>query len=184
MKASTILLTVLLVAFADGEAEAKAFDLRSQVGVVDTRSRAEVCFTIPNANLVEGSEVRIVSPYKPQSVATAVVERKLSASCSRNPDTSPEDVFYSLKLISGKVEPESVGIGVVDAGRDFRVANDLASIDLNRDGRREYFRVCTSQEGLHLTIWSGKPLRGTRMWHWYYYLGYDVEPSCSRREVR
>jgi len=41
-----------------------------------------------------------------------------------------------------------------------RITNGLANIDLNDDGRKEYFRVCSSQEGLHLTIWSGMPLTG------------------------
>jgi hypothetical protein len=45
-------------------------------------------------------------------------------------------------------------------------------------------RSCTSQEGLHLTAWSGTPLTSQRLWHQYYYLGYDVEPSCDDREVR
>jgi hypothetical protein len=40
-------------------------------------------------------------------------------------------------------------------------------------------RSCTSQEGLHLTLWSGEPLRSTRVWHAYWYLGYDVAPDCQ-----
>ena len=45
-------------------------------------------------------------------------------------------------------------------------------------------RSCTSHEGLHLTVWAGTPLKSDRLWHEYYYLGYDVEPSCTDRDVR
>jgi hypothetical protein len=39
-------------------------------------------------------------------------------------------------------------------------------------------RSCASSEGLHFTLWAGEPLKGKRLWHLYYYLGYDVEPTC------
>ena len=97
---------------------------------------------------------------------------------------STTDSYYSLKVIRGKLEPGDVGIAIVNAKTDFRVASGLANADLNGDGSKEYFRSCTSREGLHLTVWSGRGLRGGRRWHRYYYLGYDVEPSCTSRETR
>ena len=184
MKILAATLIVSLSLAIDAEAKDRRFDFYSQVGVVDARSQNELCLTIPNGNIAEGSRIHIVSLYTPQSVAVAIVQRKLSSSCSRNPDTSPNDSFYSLRLIRGRVELEGVGIAVVNAGNGIRIARGLASVDLNEDGRREYFRVCTSHEGLHLTVWSGRPLRGVRRWHWYYYLGYDVEPNCTNKEVR
>jgi hypothetical protein len=184
MKVFAAAYTVLIFAFVCSEAEAKAFNFQSQVGVVDVSSSNDICLTIPNANLAEGNRVQIVSPYKPQALAVAIIQKKMSGSCSQNPDTSPNDFFYSLRVVSGRLEPGGVGIGVIGAKVDFKVANGSANVDLNGDGRKEYFRACTSQEGLHLTIWSGRPLRGVRRWHWYYYLGYDVEPSCTSREAR
>jgi hypothetical protein len=50
--------------------------------------------------------------------------------------------------------------------------------DIDGDGTEEWLRVCTSGEGLHLTIWSDLPLAGRRRWHRYFYLGYDVAASC------
>ena len=41
------------------------------------------------------------------------------------------------------------------------------------------FRACTSLEGLHLTLWDGSPLVSRRMWHSYFLLAYDVEPTCT-----
>ena len=184
MKVFGVAYTIFIFAFGCGAAQAQAINFQSQIGVVDVSSSNEICLTIPNATLAEGNWVRIVSPYKPQALAVAIIQKKVSGRCSQNPDTSPNDSFYSLRVISGRLEARAVGIAVIGARVDFKVANGLANADLNGDGRKEYFHVCTSQEGLHLTIWSGKSLRGVRRWHWYYYLGYDVEPSCTSREAR
>jgi len=41
------------------------------------------------------------------------------------------------------------------------------------------YRQCAGSESLHLTAW----MDGRRIWHGYYYLGYDVEPDCRPEEV-
>jgi hypothetical protein len=74
----------------------------------------------------------------------------------------------------------AIGVGVEDFDR--LKDRSRAPVDLDRDGRREYFRDCTSTEGVHLTIWSGKPLKGTRLWTWYYYPGYGVVPDCTVKD--
>jgi hypothetical protein len=52
---------------------------------------------------------------------------------------------------------------------------------LNSDGSLESFRLCTSNEGLHLTVWAGEPLKSKRLWHEYYYLGFDVEQTAPKK---
>ena len=49
-------------------------------------------------------------------------------------------------------------------------------------GYMESYRTCTSSEGLHLTAWSGEQLRSWRLWRYYYYLGYDTEPTCKEAD--
>jgi hypothetical protein len=44
-------------------------------------------------------------------------------------------------------------------------------------------RNCTSHEGIHATLWGGKPLTSKRIWHFYYYLGMDVDPSCTDKDA-
>ena len=39
-------------------------------------------------------------------------------------------------------------------------------------------KMCASTEGLHLTAWAD----GRRVWHTYFYLGYDVDPDCTDEE--
>ena len=76
----------------------------------------------------------------------------------------------------------TVALAVVNYAGKFMLKGRVVSADLNKDGQGEYFRVCTSNEGLHLTVWSGKPLTGKRRWHRYFYLHYDVVPSCKKKD--
>jgi hypothetical protein len=167
------------------QSQGKSFDFKSQVGVVDVNERGNMCLIIPNAALNSGVAVNLVVLSPRQWVVKARIKEKLGESCSNNPDTSDAS-FYSLELGSStsrfKIEiRQAAAIAVVSPTR-VAVQNGKASVDLDKDGRREFFRDCTSNEGIHLTLWSGKPLRGKRQWHFYYYLGYDVVPSCKKKD--
>ena len=68
-------------------------------------------------------------------------------------------------------------------GGDVRIGLvDPRGADLDADGAPETFRSCTRQEGVHLTVWSGPALLSPRRWHYYYYLGNDVEPTCEEAD--
>lgn len=100
-------------------------------------------------------------------------------------EASPgEDHYYSLILVDPKFDKSYIGIaiGVIQPAKKIEVKNKLASVDLNGDGKPEFFRLCASNEGLHLTIWTGKPLKGKRIWHSYYYLHYDTEADCEKKD--
>ncbi|OGR10171.1 MAG: hypothetical protein A2341_06045 [Deltaproteobacteria bacterium RIFOXYB12_FULL_58_9] len=58
----------------------------------------------------------------------------------------------------------------------------VTGVDLDGDGVHEVFASCATGEGLHLTVWSGPVAASKRLWHSYYYLGYDTEPTCSEAE--
>ncbi len=158
-------------------------DINAQTGVVDTSQTKQVCLSIQNADLKKGDQIFIVLPEKPQSVKTATIENKLMSSCSRNTETEENVSFYSLKLSKGKFDQPIVGFGMLNSKISAPVKG-VVSVDLNKDQKKEYFRVCSSTEGLHLTIWTGKPLIGKRIWHSYYYLGYDVVPDCKKADYK
>jgi len=90
----------------------------------------------------------------------------------------------ALSLGQGQDRAPAVGIGVLRARTSLQLGADLRA-DLDGDGKPESFKACTSSEGVHLTVWSGTPLKagGVRRWHAYYYLDYDTEPSCSPGET-
>jgi hypothetical protein len=162
------------------------FSFDSHVGVVDAKE-GRLCLNILNPHLSNGTAVSFILPHKPQRVAGAVIEEKVAQSCSASPGTDPNASFYWLKLV-GKhqtvnlSEPLPPAIGIIDAKKSVFVRQGIASGDLDGDGTAEFFRICTSSEGNHLTVWSGKPLQGKKRWHSYYYLGYDVVPTCKKRD--
>ncbi len=89
---------------------------------------------------------------------------------------------YLLKLSDKSDTNNGFGIGIVNANAQAKIVKGLATIDLNEDGKDEYFRECTSNEGLHLTVWTGKPLIGKRIWHSYYNFNYDTMPNCKEKD--
>ena len=168
---------------------ASRFSFDSHVGIVDTNVEGRLCLNIQNPHLSDGTRLSLIVPHKPQRVASAAIEEKVAQSCSRNPDTDPNASFYWLKLV-GKNKPVngseslSPAIGIVDPKKPVFVKRGIAKGDLDGDGTMEFFRICTSSEGNHLTVWSGKPLQGRKRWHSYYYLGYDVVPTCKQRDYQ
>jgi hypothetical protein len=170
-------------------ARAGQFSFGSRVGVVDTNSEGRLCLKISDPNLADGAEVSVVLPDdKPQRVARAAVEGKAAGDCSRNPGTDPEANFYLLKLVGARqaldLTQPMTAIAVVGPLKPVTVKRGTASGDLDGDGRAEFFRACSSSEGNHLTVWTGRPLVGKRRWHSYYYLGFDVVPDCKKKDYQ
>jgi hypothetical protein len=91
---------------------------------------------------------------------------------------------YSVQVTRGSLQMGSPAFAIANSNRPLRPTEAGVTADLEGDGQMEYFRACTSTEGLHLTIWKGQPLRGARKWHYYYYLGYDVTPDCTEKETK
>lgn len=157
------------------------FRYETRTGIVVASPAGEVCLSIEDPSLAVGERITIVQTWAPQSTAEAKVTKKRPDQCA-NRDPSDRETNYALQLRHGTLRPHQVTIGLSNVTVPFRVANDVVSADLDQDGQREYFRACTSTEGLHLTVWSRMPLAGVRRWHRYYYLGYDVEPTCTTKD--
>lgn len=182
-------LAMLIICACWSVARAERFSFASRVGVVDANGERRLCLNISDPRLAVGTEVSVVLPYKPQRMVRAVVEEKAARSCSSNPDVAPDASFYRLKLIErGQSvdlrEPLPPAIGIVRPAVPVVVKKGVASGDIDGDGRAEFFHICTSMEGNHLTVWSGRPLRGKKRWHAYYYLGYDVVPTCRMATLK
>lgn len=169
----------------------KKFDIDSKVGIVDVTDEQMICFRTHDGNLMEKTPVSIItSLYEfPQKVLTATVEKKLENSCvSHDSDIGESDMrensYYSLILDDKNFNKTQIGIGIgiVKPPTSVQVQKGFARIDLNNDQKSEFFRLCASNEGLHLTVWTGKPLVGKRIWHHYYYLHYDTEADCKKKD--
>jgi len=185
INAMKFLATTMILCGCFVYSQGKPIDFESRIGVVDVNENGDICLIIPNKALSNGTQLTLVVFSSPQSVIHARIKEKLGKSCSHNPDTGDAS-FYSLQIDKSDryfqtQERQAAALAVVTTERVV-VQHGKATADLDYDGRREFFRDCTSNEGVHLTVWSGTPLRGKRRWHFYYYLGYDVVPSCKRKD--
>jgi hypothetical protein len=168
---------LLLVCVVPIACSAADFDYRKQAGVVAARA-GEVCLQIDNSALQPGARVDLVLMEARQSVLRAEVVRKREKPCS---DADSGD-SYQLRRIDGQPGMPADAIAIAGFGGSVEVTGKDAAADLDGDGRKEFFRSCASHEGIHFTIWTGKPLEGALRFHAYHYAGYDLEPNCTAPE--
>ena len=152
------------------------------IGVGSVSGNGDACISMPAPRLEPGSVVTLVAVNHQQSAVTAVIEAA-AASCARLEDALIPGPFYRLAKFSPAAE--SGTLWVVFRGKlgSRSPSSGEVTVRLNGANPDAQVRSCTSREGLHLTVWAGQPLKSRRLWHQYYYLGYDVEPSCTDGDV-
>jgi hypothetical protein len=175
---------VLAVIVAAGAAcstspKTERFSYEDRLGIALARNGV-VCVSRQGALFKPGEDVRLVDPSM-QKWWPAVVEPAVEP-CE--PSTSDVPMRAVRVSVTGDQPVPFVGVAIqVPRTSTFQVINGLVVADLDGDGQREFFRSCTSVEGVHLTVWSGAPLTGQRRWHAYHYVGYDMVPSCTAAEI-
>src|SRR5262245_61024331 len=142
------------------------------------------CLAISDPNLARGTTVDLVVMGEPQSLLQGQVGEQVTsgAACAplaegrRSQNAKPGTSFYGLE--GTKLASTDMGIGIVAAPHKLVVVNGLAQTDLNSDGRTEVFSSCATTEGINFAISTNKPYQGIPLWSKYYYLGYDMKPTC------
>jgi hypothetical protein len=157
--------------------------IASRLGVAVQKS-GTFCLYTHNADLASGSPLILVLLSPPQSTTKAEVVRPAPPNCSSIDTSDPDLKSYEIRSTGEAPLPATPSIAVSGFSGRFQTRGKHVTADINQDGQPEFFRSCASSDGLHLTVWSGKPLRGKRRWHQYCYLGYDVEPNCTPAETR
>jgi hypothetical protein len=152
----------------------------SRIGVA-VASHGLVCLSIESRDLHAGDPVTLVTPSTSQTIARAKVVSTSGAGCPGLRDRAQSG--YSLQIIDGSVQQGLPLIALAPSSGQLRVEDHTVTADLSRDGTLETFRSCTSSEGVHLSVWRGRALQGTRVWHQYYYLGQDIEPNCTSKDT-
>lgn len=176
------MLSAFLLLAPYGHGGTHVFHYHSDLGVASDRP-GFTCLTIANRNLSIGQPVFLVVLSPQQAIVQAKVERSLSKDCMGGDAAQSTMASYELSVVKGTLPPAAPAIAAVNPVTPLRTRGDSVVSDLEGKGQLDYFRQCTSSEGVHLTVWAGKPLTGKRLWHQYYYLGYDVEPNCSEKET-
>lgn len=143
---------------------------------------SEHCLAMRGAALPAGSPITLVTPTGPQQVYRALVVRTVANCEVMTPHDMPGP-YYRLAPEAGGARLPGLSVAVLGRPGALVVAGEVR-LDLGNGRLEARVRSCTSSEGLHLTLWSGAPLKSTRLWHAYWYLGMDVEPDCHPGDYR
>jgi hypothetical protein len=153
------------------------------VGVASITAAGEGCVAMPAPPLAPGSTVTLVQPDSPQSVLAATIEQP-AMSCADLEGGMISGPYYRVRQISSTAsERGTVWVAFRGKLNARKTASGEIVLRLSVTYPNIQIRSCTSYEGLHLTVWTGAPLKSRRLWHEYYYLGFDVEPSCEDEDI-
>lgn len=165
--------------------------IESKVGIVSTMKDKHLCVRGLNAKLKPDEEVNLITAYeKPHVITKIQIVRKVAASCvDDDSDIGDEEEItknasYYLAKPAGVTDEYQLlsGFAILDPSISPKLENGIATAELTGSPPIEYFRKCTSNEGMHFTVWTGKPLVGKRIWHRYWYLRYDTVPTCKKKD--
>jgi hypothetical protein len=161
-----IVLTLNLHAFATR-------DFRIGVASADSQQH---CLALAGAVLPPGSMLTLMTPIRPQRVFHVVVTESV-AECEVMARHDTPGPYYLLGPAGDSERPPALAIAVLGYVT-VRVVADSIRVRLDDRYPQARIRICSSSEGLHLTVWSGEPLKTVRLWHAYWYLGFDVASEC------
>jgi hypothetical protein len=150
------------------------------IGLVVGNQSGQFCLSIANANLKRGQDVTLVwlpiaEEKQVPELRSATVQKALMNPCDLI-NSIPGDVAYVVD--GGELETSKVYIAIVEKSANSRIIHGRGEVKVESLGDVT-FRSCSSIEGLHFTAWSGGGRNEKKIWHRYFYLGYDVEPTCK-----
>lgn len=165
--------------------------IETKVGIVSTIKDDQVCVRALNAQLKPGEEIYLITPYeRPHEIARMRIVRKMAETCVDDASDigDGEEIinktsYYLAEVFEKASEYQTLsGFAFLDSSISPALENGIVTAELTGKPPKEYFRECTSFEGMHFTVWTGRPLVGKRIWHRYYYLRYDTEPTCKKKD--
>ena len=154
------------------------------VGVAAASQDGQICVAMPAPGLTSGATLTLIQPDARQSVLVATIVRPAPV-CERLERAMTSGPYYLVQPATSTVsESGSLWLAFSGSVSTRRISSGEMVVQLSAAFPNAQVRSCASYEGLHLTVWAGTPLTSQRLWHQYYYLGYDVEPSCDERDAR
>ncbi len=161
-------------------------DYSTRIGIaVHTGSR--MCVAIKNGAVSANSPVTLVVPTAPQSFVEAQISGPSPSPCPVTEEVAPEMSNYEISLPNSNIPKLIPLIAVVGApgSSSFLLENAGVQADLDQTHAKNTFRACGANDGVHLTVWRGIPVNGTRLWTGYYYEAGNpgTLPNCTTAEL-
>lgn len=147
-------------------------------GVTINTSFERYCTTFLGSKLNAGQDI-LVATFNPPQWINGLIIGKTTAHCNTTADLPGTRYEVQLKQIKNGNIIE-LGVAVVIAPAKLSVESGRPALFISGNENPIIFHECASNEGLHLSAWQW----GRRIWHEYYYLRYDVDPTCSKDELR
>jgi hypothetical protein len=154
------------------------FPKEVRAGTAVTTKDGRLCMSMPVPVLTPGEGVILVAPTSPQSWSRTTVVGPVAA-CEPLDRADIAGPYYALR---GGVPPTSEPGGLfiaLPSAAMVRTDRGAVVVRIGDAYRRARVDACTSNEGVHLRIWSGPPGDSKVLWHEYFYVPYDTEPTCK-----
>jgi hypothetical protein len=143
---------------------------------------------IKNGALQGNSPVTLVLTVSPQRFVEARISGPAASPCPITKEVTPEMADYKISLPASSNIPELTPmiavVGTAPAST-FLLENVSVQADLDQTRTKNTFRACGANDGIHLTVWRGIPVTGTRVWNGYYYETGNpgTLPTCTTAEL-
>jgi hypothetical protein len=162
-------------------------DYSSRIGVA-VRTASRTCVAIKNAAVQGNSPLTLVFPVSPQKFIEAQTSGPAASPCPITKEAAPEMNNYEVSLPASSKLPELTPMIAVlgsAASSSFLLENVSVQADLDQTHRKNTFRACGANNGIHLTVWRGIPVTGTPVWSGYYYEAGNpgTLPACTAAEL-
>jgi hypothetical protein len=143
---------------------------------------------IKNGALQGNSPITLVLTVSPQKFVEARISGPAASPCPITKEAVPETSNYEISLPASSNIPEltpMIAVAGSAAASTFFLENISVQADLDQTHTKNTFRACGANDGIHLTVWRGIPVAGTRVWSGYYYEAASpgTLPACTPVEL-
>ena len=165
------------------QAEDPATSLQEQIGWLHGN-----CLVINSSTIAPGTPLNIANFDDPPNVIRATVGEKATSAENCYPlmeDRQQVNLGGSVSFYQVETEDDrqiQLAIGLLNSVEITLDQSGKFVGDINGDGSLDYLTQCATSEGINFAVWSKAPYEGQPLWSGYYYMGYDMEPTCSQAE--
>jgi hypothetical protein len=137
------------------------------------------CAAVDSTAVAIRMPVHVIVLSTPQRALTGIVKSRSSAECTRYFQSSESAAFYEIRVTQGRFDATELGVIVLPPLTLTQTKKGGVMVKLGGEDFQAY--ECASNEGIHVIVRSVRePSRV--VWHDYLYLGYDVDPTCTRKD--
>ena len=142
------------------------------------------CLAINNPNLKNTTQIDVIILEQPQVHIRSQILAKVTPDnhCPalledrKKINISNMQAFYRVEL--DKKYKDTMAIGMINLSSHVDSKKNAIQIDINNNHINEVASTCTTSEGIQFLIQESNNKKDNIIWSSYYYLGYDLTPTC------